>query len=151
MEPAIQWMPVLLGGFLGGLLVYLTGLFVDGWREKWRIRHYRSALTAEIDECHRLAGVYQTDQVAAPLYRFPTLLYAQAFPGLLADGDLTGDQSEALLTFYSEVETVNRGLDRIDRLVRQGSGQVAAEIARISLKVDHVIEAYPAARRAAAS
>ena len=57
MEPVIQWMPVLLGGFLGGLLVYLTGLFVDGWREKWRIRHYRSALTAEIDECHRLAGV----------------------------------------------------------------------------------------------
>ncbi len=150
MEPATQWMPVLLGGTLGGLAALVVNFLVEAWRRKRRIKSHLSSLAAEIEECHRITGVYQTDRVAAPLYRFPTLLYDKALPGLLADGALTVGQLEALLKFYSEVETVNRGLDRIDNLFIQGQLKDAQqEFGRILRKVDHVIEAYTDAKRAA--
>ncbi len=114
------WMMVwqlILSAFGGATVAFGLREFKDRFDKTKRVRGYKGGLQAEIRECTRIAGVYPGAGVASPLYRLPTLIYPQALPGLLSDGAL--NQSAALLLFYVEVETANRGLDRADLLSRQ--------------------------------
>jgi hypothetical protein len=49
----------------------------------------------------------------APLYRLPTRCFEVSFAELLRDAKLSASASEAMIRYYSEVDTLNRGLDQI--------------------------------------
>ena len=70
-----------------------------------------AGLKAEIEFGGGLAATYFSDNVQAPLYRLPTMSYENALPILLADGAASESDVSALMTFYSEVQTLNRGLE----------------------------------------
>ena len=120
-EPLLSALVGGIGGGLAGAIAAFALTVRKQIRERARrTQGHRRALKAEIDECHRIAQLYPKKGIASPLYRLPTFFYHQALPGLLADGQLHGGGSNELLLFYSEVETVNRGLNRIDRLLTEG-------------------------------
>lgn len=77
-------------------------------------RAYLAALRSEILFCSELAESVATAGIKAPLYRLPTIFYKATVPELLEDGQLSESQSEALMRFYNEVETLNRGLNSIN-------------------------------------
>lgn len=68
--------------------------------------------------------MFLKDHVAAPLYRLPTMAYERSLPGLLADGAVDEHDMQTLLAFFSEVETLNRGLDLAQK-ARESGDQVA--------------------------
>ena len=113
------------------------------WREQWlrskRIKAFKGALRAEITECGRITSEYGPEGVKAPLYRLPIVCYTHSFPGLLGEGVIGENEADALVKFYAEVETFNRGLDLAD-LVRQGGDAEALnrEVGRILLKVARI-------------
>jgi hypothetical protein len=49
--------------------------------------------------------------VEAPLYRLPRSAFETCYPQLLADSAISAAESRALMIFFNEVETLNRGLD----------------------------------------
>jgi hypothetical protein len=67
-----------------------------------------------MEYCRSLAQTYVRDRVAAPLYRLPTIAYANSLPALLTDAALTESDTGSLLTFFNEVETLNRGLEQAE-------------------------------------
>lgn len=68
--------------------------------------------------------------IAAPLYRLPTVTYQNAFPALLADGALSGVDITAVIQYFTEVETLNRGLDQAEN--RRSKGEFLDLV-----KIDH--------------
>lgn len=110
-----------------GALVALGAVWFDRWLSSRtergqsvavRDRHL-AALSAEIDYCAKLAHVYFTENILAPLYRFPRTVYDTVYPTLVSD---TLDETDisALTSFYSQVDQMNRGLDAIAKLVPGG-------------------------------
>ena len=73
---------------------------------------YWTALYAEIEYARGRAQMYIDDCVMAPLYRLPTNAFETCYPELLADGALAEAETTALMAFFAEVETFNRGLER---------------------------------------
>lgn len=150
----------------GAFSAFLLAAIRDQIAKRKRIKGYLSSLGAEIDECHRIATRYSPTHIASPLYRLPAYFYQQALPGLLADGKLLNIESKALLLFYAEVETANRGLDRVDLLLTQGTLQATpddrthspaeipqhvdraiwAEYGRVTLKMRRINRLYPRVR-----
>ena len=125
---SMPWWGVLLTAVGTGAIAGVILSFIkETWQKKRRVQGYRFSLGAEIDQCFRIASRYTRRGIAAPLYRLPTFFYHQALPGLLADGESIGIYPRALLLFYGEVETANRGLDRIDKLHIQMQLQADAE------------------------
>jgi hypothetical protein len=99
-----------------------------------------------MDYCRDQARTYLRDEVSAPLYRLPTAAYANSLPALLESAALLDDtDTRDLLSFFSEVETFNRGLDQADhaRLItntakREGN----AEYNRNLIKALDVVQKY---------
>ena len=96
--------------------------------------------------CHDLATAYLRDKVAAPLYRLPTVAYANSLPALLTDGALNEPDTRALLEFFNEVATLNRGLDQAEgaRLIEDPSEREAKlldEFGRNKLKAERLVSA----------
>ena len=75
------------------------------------MRGHWGALRAELELCAEQGHVLLSHHVGAPLYRFPTMAYEASLPVLIADGDVSEEESMALGRFYCEVEDINRGLD----------------------------------------
>lgn len=100
------------------LLGVAIGFFlniINDWRKNRANCHaHFSALRAEIDYCNYLAKTYLDDNIKAPLYRLPTVAYANALPAIIAAAALTESDTRSLLTFFNEVETLNRGLNQIE-------------------------------------
>lgn len=102
---------MLFSGAFGAALVLCANVWLS-WRQTIeRVRGHWEALYVDVEECGTTAGVYVADLVAAPLYRLPTMCYRAGLPALLADSSISEDESRALLKFYSQVETLNRGID----------------------------------------
>lgn len=78
-----------LSGLIGALIATALAHFLRVNREerttrKIRDRHF-AALAAEIDYCAQLAGTYVDEPYAAPLYRFPTTVYATVYAKLVSE------------------------------------------------------------------
>jgi len=98
------------------------------------------ALRAEIEFCRRLAETYVRDRVIALLYRLPTTAYSQSFPVLLSDAAVAETEVQSLMQFFSEVETLNRGLDLAQTARESGDEQaLRAEFERNLLKATRLM------------
>jgi hypothetical protein len=123
---------------------------VEWLRRRQRRRAHRAALRAEIDYCQWRAETYQADDVAAPSYRLPTVTYTSSLPALLSDGVVSEPGVRALVAFFSEVETVNRGLDLVQTARERGDQQaIRAEYDRNLLKIRSLLALHRSAREAA--
>ena len=115
-----SWIAVVAAFFGAG-----TGYLLTFWREKAarerRIRSCWSAVRSEIKICSRMADDYLNPPIVkAPSYRWPTLAYQHAFPELLLGAGLNTDEVGALLSYFIDVEAINRGLDRAQELNASG-------------------------------
>jgi hypothetical protein len=97
----------------------------------------------------RRAETYKGGGVAAPLYRLPTTAYSSSLPALLGDGAVSEAETQALVQFFSEVYTLNRGLDLVQAARERDDQQtIQAEYGRNLLKIQRLIELHAAARAA---
>ena len=98
----------LVGVVLGFALNEGKALF-----SRWRIhRGYWRSLQVEVEFSKDRVEGFLNDNVQAPLYRLPDFCFQACFPQLLASGAVGPEDAAALMTFYSELATFNRGLDR---------------------------------------
>lgn len=103
--------PELWAALLGVVLGFILGEAKDWRLRRRRRRAHWAALRAEIEFCGQTATTYLQDPVQAPLYRLSTAAYSQSFPALLADGVIAETEARRMIKFFSEVHTLNRGLD----------------------------------------
>ncbi len=128
---------------VGAVIVgVLLAFFLEWLVARRRRRGHFLALRAEMEYCHNLAKTYIDDMVAAPLYRLPTIAYANSFPALLAVAALKND-AKILIAFFNEVETLNRGLDQAEgaRLITDSAERDAKlrdEFGRNRLKAERI-------------
>ena len=97
-----------------------------------------------MEYCRSLAQTYVRDRVAAPLYRLPTIAYANSLPALLTDAALTESDTGSLLTFFHEVETLNRGLEQAEsaRLIpdpEMREAKLSDEFSRNKQKAENLV------------
>ena len=111
MEDSKLWTG-LLGVVVGGVLGFTLGEVKEWLARRRRRKAHWLALSAEAEHCRELADEFLRANVMAPLYRLPTLSYSHSFPILLADGAPSEEEARAVTQFFSEVETLNRGLDQ---------------------------------------
>ena len=146
-----------LGAFYT-LVAPLAGVFVGfvlaqgvEWRRRRRRqRAHWGALRAEIEFCKERAEEYRKASVAAPLYRLPSMTYSHSLPVLLGDGAVRVSEMKAFIQFFSEVETLNRGLDLIQAARERGDAQtMGAERERNLLKIQILLDLHRPAREAA--
>lgn len=124
---------------------------LDWWAVKKLVAAQRNALAREIEICREHSQTYQNDGIQAPLYRLPTQLYTSSLPALIANRAIVDDQTDALIRFYNQVETMNRGLDQINDARRIGSDTFTDEHNRNMRKARELVgQFYPAARDAVA-
>jgi hypothetical protein len=103
-----------------------------------KLASYWSALRFEAEFASARAKTYLIDKAEAPLSRASTSVYETCFSELLSEGSLTAADSAALMAFYSEIETFNRGLDRVASA--EGSQERQREYLRNRLKAERLIE-----------
>ena len=108
----------LLSGLFGALLAIVAGLLVIVFERAARVTGNWKAIFVEVQECGSLARTFRADNVMAPLYRLSAVTFRTSYPALLSDAAIDENRATALLRFYSEVETLNRGLD----LAEENSG-----------------------------
>ena len=96
---------------IGAAVGFLAATAKESWDRHKRQRVHWAALRAEITYCNQIAVTYLNDKIAAPSYRLPTVAYSQSLPGLLADGRLAEHETRSLLEFFTQVDSLNRGLD----------------------------------------
>lgn len=78
----------------------------DGLRSCW------AAVRAEVEVCGLMADAYLAPPlIMAPSYRWPTVVYDKILHELLLAARLNTEETRALLTFFSNVDAVNRGFD----------------------------------------
>jgi hypothetical protein len=108
----------------------------------WRIRRRRAqwrALSAEVELCRETAEVFLDDPIKAPLYRLPVLTYLNSFPALLAEGIPTEKETRAITRFFSQVQTLNRGLDQANE-ARDQEHLLNKEYGRNRIKAEKLIQ-----------
>ncbi len=98
----------------GATLGFAGPQLIASWQKRKRHFAYWSAMSAEADLCQSFAKQYLIARVESPLYRLPTIAYEKGFPALLGDGAITAFEAAGVLLFYTQVEQINRGLDRAD-------------------------------------
>jgi hypothetical protein len=135
-----------IAAIVGAVIASLLIALYDWLRTRRRRRSHFAALRAEMDFCCNLARTYLRDNLAAPLYRLPTIAYSNSLPALLADAALRESDTRSLLAFFSEVETLNRGLEQVEgaRQIadpRARAEKVTEEYGRNRLKAQHLVPA----------
>ncbi len=131
---------VLLGVTVGFLLSVLN----DWRRGRSRRRAHWAALSAEMEYCRGLAETYLRDNIRAPLHRLPSMAYTNSLPALLADAALNETDTHCLLSFFNEVETLNRGLDQAEgaRLITdptERDAKLREEFGRNRLRAERLV------------
>ncbi len=101
----------LVGVAIGALLAYGFTVLREHRERRRRCRANAAGLIAEMTMCAEHAAGFLRDHVMAPSYRLPTIFFERALPSLIVDGALPLDGAAAILRFYNQVETLNRGLD----------------------------------------
>lgn len=104
------WMP-LVASLCGVSVGFLLSQGKDWLSRRRRRRAHWAALGAELELCRRNAETYVHDRVLAPLYRLPTIAYKHSLPALLGEGAIAADEVSAVMQYFSEAETLNRGMD----------------------------------------
>lgn len=141
------------GGIVGALLGALATHLLHRRHERDQAKAVKTlhlaALTAEIDFNARLAATYVDENIAAPLYRFPTTVYSTVYAQLLSEV-LAAEDVAALTAFYSQCEQMNRGLDAIEQYIADKAGRdaIGREHQRLIGKASEMRHADPAARTA---
>jgi hypothetical protein len=126
---------VMSSGLLGAVIVLIVGYAVRFVEQRIQIRGNWGALHAEVQQCGLLAETYRLAGVAAPSYRLPTICYQSCLPALLSLSGISEEETCAVLKFYSQVETVNRGLDQADMAYQaQDDARLQGEFSRLLLK-----------------
>ena len=133
-----------IAAFIGAASAFFLMVIYNGLLARRKRHAHYSALKAEMEYCHDLAKVYLEGKIAAPLYRLPTVAYANSLPALLADAALNATDTRALLAFFNEVETLNRGLDQAEgaRLITdptERETKLTDELNRNALKAKHLV------------
>jgi hypothetical protein len=105
----------LVGAVVGVVVSFSLTFFTEWWKGRARRRAHWAALGAEMNYGRDLATTYLSDKPAAPLYRLPIVAYAHSLPALLTAAAIDEPDTRTLLVFFNEVETLNRGLDQVDR------------------------------------
>ncbi len=136
--------PELITAFLVVAVGFLLIVFNDWRKGRSRRRAHWAALSAEIEHCRHLAGTYLRDPIAAPLHRLPTMAYTNSLPALLADAALNETDTHCLLSFFNEVETLNRGLDQAEgaRLITdptERDAKLREEFGRNRLRAERLV------------
>jgi hypothetical protein len=123
------------------VLGFLLGLIPGWWGRRSRLKVHWGALRAEIGLCREKAETYLTDNVMAPLYRFPLKAYETSLPVLLADAAVDEQAVRKLLQFYGQVEDLNRGLDNAAQLAMDNNtGPLKSEYKRNCSKAEQLLE-----------
>jgi hypothetical protein len=112
------------GTLLGVLLGFGLAVLKDSRSRKQRQRAHIAGMIEELKFCSDQACAFVDDKVLAPLYRLPTVTYQSAFPVLLADGAMSSGDIKAIIQYFNEVETLNRGLDQAES--QRGKGFTSA-------------------------
>jgi hypothetical protein len=131
----------LLGTVVGGVLGFALGEFKERLARRRRRKAHWLALSAEADFCREQVAEFLSAAVMAPLYRLPTLSYSHSFPVLLADGTPSEAEVRAVTQFFSEVETLNRGLDQANE-ARDDETRLRDEFGRNQLKAGRLVDYY---------
>jgi hypothetical protein len=141
MTSEVWWQSTELWAALRGVLLgFVLSEGKEAWARRRRRKAHWAALRAEIEFCGRLAETYIRDRVIAPLYRLPTTASSQSFPALLGDSAAAETDVRSLMQFFSEVETLNRGLDLAQTARENGDEQaLQAEFDRNLLKATRLM------------
>ena len=118
--------------------------FGTNWIRQRRMRKaHWDLLGAEIFICKKRASWYINRKVKAPLYRLPTSAFSFSFPVLVSGADLTADEFESLVEFYSWAEDINRGLGNAsDAAKTENESRLQKEEARIHSKCEKLLSQY---------
>jgi hypothetical protein len=119
----------ILGTLLGTWVGYRLKASDEKKDRARRVRATWGAISAEVEACKRMATVYlapneQGQRIGAPQWRLPDVMLTSSLRALLADGDPSEPEVDALLKYHTEAETLNRGLD----LAQEATG--AADLRR---------------------
>jgi hypothetical protein len=139
----------LLFAALGVVLGFLLNEGKNLLLRRRKHRAYWAALRTEIEYARGRAQMYVDDRIMAPLYRLPTKAFDRCYSELLADGALKDAEATALMAFYAEVETFNRGLDRVG--AAEGDNALQMEYSRNLLKAQQLVSGGSLYTAAAAS
>ena len=133
------WWSPLLGALVGALLVSWLTIAREAAARRRQIESWWIAARAEVELCCSLADSYVSGGkvVMAPSYRWPTVVYSNIVPRLLGMANLSGEDTRALLLFYTEVEALNRGLDFI-HANREDETRRTDQFKTNLLKVGHI-------------
>jgi len=80
-------------------------------RQKRTQAHW-TILGKEIEFCIAKAQWYIAGKSDAPLYRLDSPAFEKSLPALVSDAQPSGSDFKAILSFYSWVGDINRGLER---------------------------------------
>lgn len=109
--------------------------FIPSWlNRRRRLKTHWHAIRAEMTLCEEKAQTFRRDSIRAPLYRLPIVAFNTSFPILLADGAVTEEEILCIGRFYSQVQDMNRGLDRAAEMETLGNDS------NLSNSTDLVIE-----------
>jgi hypothetical protein len=142
------WGYVFAGGGVGAALGFVLGQFKDSWMRRRKQKAYWHALNAELKFASGLAQRLLNDPVKAPLYRLPREAFESCYPELLADGAVSAPESDALMAYFNEVATMNRGLDRVADATTEEERH--AEYGRNRRKAESLVSGSPLYEEAAA-
>ena len=134
---------IMLGAVLGAVLAYLPRFLST----RQKLISNRALLLVEIDACRKMAATYLSAGFASPAYRLPSLGWSQSIPQIIAIGMIDQTQIEAVQDFYTEVASLNRGLDQADRHMVDET-RLSAETNRARLKSRNILDRYEKAKGA---
>ena len=108
------WIPFAVGAagaFIGAFCAIVGGELRESWQRKRIRRGHFEALAAELRMCGAIAAGYIEARVKSPAYRMPLIGHERSLAPLLADGELSQNDCEALMRYYVNALDFNRCLD----------------------------------------
>lgn len=132
---------ILFGGLIGSTVFFFGNWLVTFLTLRWKVAAIKRVLLVEIEVCASSAKTFCEAQIAAPLYRLPTSGFETGLRELLGAGALTEADARALIEFYAQADTLNRGLDQAAQFGAPGQppGKTSQRVHRRNLmKAQHL-------------
>lgn len=128
------WVPfgsVALGVVLGVVAAEIRDTLT---RRRVQRQHFQ-ALAAEIRICGAIAAGFIKGGIRSPAYRMPLLAHEKSLPIILAEGELSASQADALGTFYINAKAFNLCLDNAAAAHAEGNtDRLNREVRRTEIK-----------------